>query len=798
MSHLYLSPIAQAIPDSGHGYDVVDHTRVRAEFGGDEGLQRLLDAAGDHGLGVIVDHVPNHVSVAEADRNEPWWTMLRDGRSSQAARWFDVDWDLTGGRVIVPKLGSPLDEVLAEGGLEIADGDLGPELRYGPLRFPLAEGTEDLDVVDAVARQNYELVWWRDPRRNVRRFFTIDDLVAVRVEHDDVAEAVDTLPRRLAAHPAFAGVRVDHVDGLAAPGPYLEQLRELIGDDRLLLVEKIVGPGERLPEGWPVDGTTGYEHVVSTEHTLLDPAAEEILRADWVTHESGGDASLGARSFDDLALEARREVLDDGLRPDLDRLLRAIAAASSADTGSDTVTDAGGGTGADVAGGPDDGLDDEGSDAVRRVVIAMTTSLDRYRTYLPADPASADVFDDVVAAAREMLGDDDAACAELDRVAGIVRNDPTALQRWQQLTGPAMAKGVEDRVFYRWFPLASLCEVGGEPDVFSTSVAQFHDDQRRRQADSPTAMLTETTHDTKRSGGVRARSLALAAEARRWSEISADWRRDHADVCDGIDGGLVTLALQTAVTARPITADRLEAYLVKAAREGDLVTSWTEPDDGLERRLARLASTLAGDVSRTTSDDTPLASFATTVETAGGSIGVRMAALHLTCPGFPDLYQGSPRALLSLVDPDNRRPPDWSALADLVGRTPSSDVRAALDDGDVDLARSILVDRVLHLRRRRPDVFGADAGYRELEVDGEGAEHVIAFARCSPDGEPGVVTIVTRALSEPVDASAVTVTFPDGTWRSVTHDDASLVDGGGRRLADVIDVHGVDVLDRIS
>ena len=424
----------------------------------------------------------------------------------------------------------------------------------------------------------------------------------------------------------------------------------------------------------------------------------------------------------------------------------------------------------------------------------MTTSLDRYRTYLPSDPGSEAVFDDVVGAARRTLGDDDEALAELDRVADVVRTDPAARTRWQQLTGPAMAKGVEDRVFYRWFPLASLCEVGGEPDVFSTSVDAFHDDQRRRQADSPTGMLSETTHDTKRSAGVRARSLALAAHARRWSDVGGEWRRAHADECRDVDGGLVTLALQTAVTTRPITADRLEAYLVKAAREGDLVTSWTEPDEELEGRLGRLAAVLADEMS----GDGPLAEFAALIEEEGGSVGVRMAALQLTCPGFPDLYQGSPRALLSLVDPDNRSLPDWAGLADLVARNPSSDVRSALSDGDVDLARSILVDRVLHLRRRRPDVFGVDAGYRELAVAGDGAEHVVAFARCSPDGEPGVVTIVTRALAEPVDGDALTVTFPQGTWRSITHDDAKLVDGGERRLSDVLDRHGVDVLDRIS
>ena len=178
---------------------------------------------------MIIDHVPNHMSVAEAHLNDRWWEMLRDGRRSPAAAWFDVDWDAADGKVIVPKLGDPLDEVVAAGALSIVDGERGPELHYGPLRFPLAVGTEHLDVAEAVERQHYRLQWWRDPARNVRRFFTIDDLVAVRAEDPAVAATIDTIPAQLAEHPAFAGVRVDHVDGLARPEAYLRGLR---GSDR--------------------------------------------------------------------------------------------------------------------------------------------------------------------------------------------------------------------------------------------------------------------------------------------------------------------------------------------------------------------------------------------------------------------------------------------------------------------------------------------------------------------------------------------------------------------------------------
>ncbi len=770
VSHVYLSPIAEAVPGSGHGYDVTDHTSVRAEFGGVDGLDMFLGAAHERSLGVIIDHIPNHVSVEHADLNEPWWTTLRDGADSPSAKWFDIDWQATGGKVIIPKLGASLGEMLAAGDITNGASDLGPELRVGTLRFPLAPGTEDLGVADALDRQHYRLVHWRNPERNVRRFFTIDDLVAVCVEDREVAEIVDTIPRRLVDHPAFAGVRVDHVDGLAAPGDYLESLRDLIGD-RLLFVEKIVAPGERLPNHWPVDGTTGYEQIAAAEHALLDPGAEAPLMRTW-------RSSTNARSFADLNRTARSEVLAGGLAPDFDRLAREIVAADG------TMRFA----------------------AVRRALDALTLSIERYRTYLPDDDASNTVLDEVVEnAASGVNGASHGIDAETIRsIAGVIRDNTDVLARWQQLTGPAVAKGGEDRAFYRWFPLASLCEVGGEPAQFSVPVTEFHEVQCQRQAEHPTAMLAETTHDTKRSAGVRARSLALAARAEEWSALVADWTAEHSEMVDAISGsaagdggGLVHLALQTAATAQPLDAERLGDYLVKAAREADLVTSWIEPDDAVESGLRSIAAQIITDVT-----SGPLDDFVGRIEREGDAVGLGLLALHLTCPGFADLYQGSPKRLLTLVDPDNRSAVDWDEIERLVERVRTSDSATAFADDDVDLARTILTERLLHLRGRRPEAFGTGAGYEELELTGSGAEHVVAYARTDGD-MPLVVVIVARALSPDANLDDVEVALPAGTWRSLTVDDAKIEDGGGRRLTDLLErpagVEGVlrfEVLDR--
>ena len=760
VSHVYLSPINEAVPGSGHGYDVTDHTRVRTDFGGAERLDALLDAAAAHELGVIVDHVPNHVSVERAELNAPWWETLRDGPTSSSATWFDIDWKAADDRVIIPKLGAPLSDMLAAGEITTGVGDLGPEIRVHGLRFPLAPGTEDLDVGDAVDRQHYRLAHWRDPARNVRRFFTIDDLVAVCVEDHDVAQVVDTIPRHLSGHPAFAGVRVDHVDGLAAPGDYLRGLRELIGD-RLLFVEKIVAPGERIPEHWPVDGTTGYEHVDATEHVLLDPNAEAALGRVWTRW-------AGDLSFEQVERSARAEVLASGLDPDFARL-----AAETVDTSPDAP------------------------EQVREALDELTLAIERYRTYLPDDAASQDVFDHVVATATA-IDDDGPEADQVRQVADLLRRFPNLLQRWQQLTGPAVAKGGEDRAFYRWFPLAALCEVGGDPGRFSTPVAAFHDAQIARQQRHPSAMLAETTHDTKRSAGVRARSLALAARSTEWAPIVDQWIGAHTDVVDvlgdELGGGIINLALQTAVTAQPIDAQRLGDYLVKSAREADLLTTWTEPDDLVESTLRGLAASLVDDA---TAGD--LAEFSRVIEREGDLVGVGMLALHLTCPGFADLYQGSPRRLLSLVDPDNRAPVDWDAFVALIDQIPTTDTATALSGGDIDLARAVLTQRVLRLRHRRPDAFDASAGYAELDVSGAGSQHVVAFARTDADGEPLVVVIVPRAVVD-VSFDDTRVELPGGTWRSMTIDDAAIVDGGERPLSDLLrrppGTAVFDVLDR--
>jgi (1->4)-alpha-D-glucan 1-alpha-D-glucosylmutase len=700
ISHVYLSPVTEAVPGSTHGYDVVDHARVRDELGGLDGLSELLDEVAGRGMGALIDHVPNHVAIARAELNQRWWAMLRDGPGSQAARWFDVDWEVAGGRVILPVLGDPLDDVVDR--LAIVGG----ELRLGQRRWPLADGTAGLPPPEALARQHYRLQWWRHPARNVRRFFAIDGLAAVRVEDPAVVAVVDTVPRLLADHPGFAGVRVDHVDGLVDPLGYLDGLRATIGD-RWLLVEKILAAGETLPAAWPVDGTTGYEHAAVLEHALLDRRGWDQLREQWV--EVTGDP----RPFAAWELDARREVLEHALRPDLERVARVAAPA---------------GDGKDVI------------DAVE----TLSVHLGRYRTYLP-DPEGEPALGAAVASAVAERPDLEPL---VERLAAALHERGEWRVRWQQLTGPATAKGVEDRAFWRYGPLASLCEVGGraEPDPTLDPVAALHAHHAAVAGRWPRTLLAGTTHDTKRGEDVRATGLALAADARRWVGLVGDW---FAATTSTVDPATQWLVLQTALMTPGVDRVRLAAFGVKAAREANLHTSWDSPDGPFEAAVEQLAA----EVLRWP----PAVELARQLERRGRAIALAMLVVRLTGPGVADVYQGTEAFRYLLVDPDNRVEPDHEALDALVERATALDGRAAWAEPGAPAARAVVMTRLL------PTVAGLTG---HLPIDAP--EELVAFARNGPEGEPQLVTVVSRAG---VGAPDAVVDVPPGRWRHALVDD---------------------------
>lgn len=695
---VYLSPILRAEPGSTHGYDVVDHTEVDPERGGDDGLTALAEAAHTAGLGVLIDTVPNHMGVATPVENAWWWDLLQHGREAEHAAAFDVDWEAGDGRIRVPILGDDEDGRSALDDLSIEDG----ELRYFDHRLPIAPGTADDDASprEVHDRQHYELVNWRraDSELNYRRFFAVNTLAAIRVEDPAVFDGSHVEIGRWFDDGLADGIRVDHPDGLLDPGAYLDRLSERIGGAPIW-VEKILEGEEDLPAEWATLGTTGYDALGDVDRVLVDPTGLPTLG------QLAG-VELTRDAWDDLVHTTKRGIADGILGSEVRRLARLVP----------EVPDA--------------------VDALAEILTAFPV----YRSYLPLGDEYLDAALDEAETRRPELADAFAALAPRLRSS----TDPLAA-RFQQTSGMVMAKGVEDTAFYRYTALTSLTEVGGDPAETDISVAEFHHRQARRQAEWPSSMTTLSTHDTKRSEDVRARIDALSEVADRWAEHAVALHTSNGFP----DRQLEQLVWQAAVGAWPIERERLHAYVEKAAREAGDSTTWTAPDETFEAALHAAVDGLY-DSRRA---NAALLDAVADVEAAGWSNSLVAKAIQLTMPGVPDVYQGSELWDRSLVDPDNRRPVDYAERRAVLAR---------LDDGwlppvDADGAAKLLVtSRLLRLRREHPSRF---AEYTPIGADGPAADHVVAFSR---GGVTTVATRLSLRLAEHGGWKSTTVTLPEG------------------------------------
>jgi (1->4)-alpha-D-glucan 1-alpha-D-glucosylmutase len=759
VSHVYTSPVLEAEEGSQHGYDVVDHGRVRAELGGEAALERFVSALAAHGLAWLVDIVPNHVSVATPRRNRWWWATLRDGPEAREAQAFDVDWAAGGGRLVLPVLGAPLDEVLDQGQVAVVAGDGEPVLRiYGETELPLrpdthgeaaAAGADRAALAAVLERQHYRLDWWRRPTRNYRCFFDISDLAALRVEEPWVFEASHRLVRDWVDAGWLAGVRVDHVDGLLDPAGYLCRLRDVIGD-RWLVVEKILTPGEVLPPEWPVDGTTGYEFARLAAGALVSRTGVERLDDLY--------AEIAGRRVDYAQIEhqAKREALERRLGPDLAQLDRLAAAALGPQAGSGPVR--------------------------RRALTELLASFSVYRTYLgegagasPRHREDRELLEEAVERAERHRPE---VAPVVEALAEAVADPADEAQRrlqerLQQVSGPVMAKGGEDTALYRYHRLLALNDVGFAPDLVPDPAA-FHREMAALVRHHPFSMVTTSTHDTKRSEDVRARLAVVSELPDRWAELTRRWLARTEAVA--VDAPVRYLALQTVVGAWPIDVERLRRYLVKAAREAGERTSWTDPDAGYEAALDELAGALTDREGL----GAEIAGFVDDLRRPWSANVIGQTILRLTAGGVPDTYRGTELVDLSLVDPDNRRPVDWNRRRDLLGalegQGQDADLIRAWNVGDLDRAKLLTIYRLCHLRREWPDAFGPDAPHRPLPVAGPNADRLMAYGR----GDR-VAVLVTR-LPATTDAGAwqaTTVVLPAGRWRPVLSDDGPFDAPGG-------------------
>lgn len=777
ITDLYLSPVLQAAPGSTHGYDVVDHTRISDTIGGREGLERLAATAHARGMGLVVDVVPNHMAVpTPAWHNRALWSVLKHGPESPCARWFDVDL-AEGEGLLMPVLGARIGTVLAAGELvldrAVVPGDGGadeeqPVLRYYDHLFPVRPETEDLPLAELVGRQHYRLAYWRvaDEELNYRRFFDVGTLAGICVEDREVFDATHALLLELFDAGVIDGFRIDHPDGLADPRGYLRRLDEATGG-AWVVAEKILEEDEDLPDDWPVAGTTGYDTAWRLHALQVDPDGAAPLAA--LMHEVTGEQT----TLDDVIEQAKRQIVETSLYAEIHLLTTMLA---------------------DICRG-DVRLRDHTFRSLQDCVVELVVAFGRYRAYVvpgeAAPPEAEHVVREAADVARSRLDPDrhDTLDLVVDLVLGREAGSAgrhgeerraELVVRFPQVCGAVMAKGVEDTAYYRWTHLVSLCEVGGAPDRFGVGPDELHEHARRTAESWPATMTAGSTHDTKRGEDVRSRIGALAAHAEEWTALVRHLRAATADTRPAdLDGRTENLLWQTLAgtwtAAGPIEADRLTAYLVKAAREQKAWTTWTATDEAREQDLVRYATALL-------EHPEVVAGFTGWVEQVAPTVRRSVLAtklLQLTVPGVADVYQGTEVTGTSLVDPDNRRPVDLEGLATTLaaldaGRTPSGLAEEKL----------AVTAAALRVRREHPGAFvGEDARYEPLPAT---TGRAVAFARRDAAG-PRVAVIATRLGDAPglEEASVVLPEPPPGeTWRSVLT--GSPADGGAAPLGDLL------------
>ncbi|WP_295524098.1 malto-oligosyltrehalose synthase [uncultured Pseudacidovorax sp.] len=890
ISHVYCSPLQRARPGSTHGYDVVAHDQINPELGGEAGFMRFCAALQRHGMGQILDLVPNHMGVLGGDN--PWWEdVLENGPASLYANHFDIEWQPAdpelAGKVLLAVLGGAYGQVLDDGELKLAlDAATGrlsihyhdhcwpvaPESYAPVLRSaePLMAGTEDSAALAGVAQafaslptgadeaarrardktaaqarlaallgestafgsvlqsavtrwnhprhrealhqlleaQHYRLAFWRvaSDEINYRRFFDVNELAALRMERPEVFEATHALPLDLVARGLVDGLRIDHPDGLHDPAVYFDRLqqgfarrtgRRLAADDGsgrperplYVVAEKIAAGHEEVPEAWAIHGTTGYRFANVAAGVLVDTEAEAAFERIW----RGFTGELAP--FHEVEYQGKRAVTRNALASDLTMIAAAALRIARADRRTRDYT----------------------LNNLRRALAEVATCMRVYRSYVTARGLSDQdrhYIDDAIEAARERgeLADDSiydfvgqALRGELHAGNPVLHPQVLALAaRFQQFSAPVAAKGVEDTAFYRWYPLASLNEVGGDPATFGFTLEEFHEASADRARRWPHTLLASSTHDNKRAEDVRMRLHALSELPALWRLALRRWHaltEPEAQVAmleHGVSPSRADeyLLYQTMLgiwpaagadqQAREDLAERLVRYMHKAAREGKRHTSWVTPDEEYEGALEMFVRGVV-DSEEFRADFEPLVAR---LAWWGGLNSLVFTALKFCSAGVPDTYQGTECLDFSLVDPDNRRPVDYEARSELLAglealaarpeRMPEA-LAERMTPARLGEAKLWTVWRLLQMRREQAALM-RDGDHRPLMASGDADDAVIAFTRQA--GQDAMVFVAGRFFASqdadrrdapppagwdahPWAGTRLTLPRCDGGWRDV-------------------------------
>lgn len=825
VSHLYTSPYLQASLNSTHGYDVVDPSKVNAQLGNDESHRKLCETLQAAGLGQMIDIVPNHMAIL-GKQNPWWWDVLENGPSSHFSIYFDIDWSASEERwpnkVLLPLLSDHYGRILENGQLKLSFQNGFFVLHYQDYTFPidpsslsgflrkvanscnsellafLAESyarlprptvtsrqaidrrhhdkavlfdlmvrlcndepetktaiiaeverlNHNVDALDEfINLQNYRLAFWRIASRDLgyRRFFDIKDLVGLRIEDPEVFRATHVLPIAWFLKGWVQGLRVDHPDGLRNPEEYFNRLQEVC-PGAWIIAEKILEPGEKLPQNWQVAGTTGYDFLNLLNGLFIDPTGKKAL-TDFYRNIIGEKAD-----FDYLVHHCKLLVLRELFGSEVNRLSSLFV---------------------DICERHRRQRDYSKSE-LHEAICQTAACFPVYRSYVSAADGLVRKEDEayVNTAINQAIKESPELEVELFhflkellllRIPGELEGD--FAMRFQQLTGPVMAKGFEDTALYRYQRLIALNEVGSDPGCFGISLSQFHEACQAAQKEHPLSLLASTTHDTKRSEDFRSR-LALLSEipeefctvAQRWMDIN----KRHLNE-DLPDRNTEYLLYQTLVGAWPISQERVLTYMEKAVREAKEHTSWNKPNKDYETRLHHFVQAIMQD--ETFKSD--LESFIARLVHPGRINSLAQTLIKLTAPGIPDIYQGSELWDLTLVDPDNRQIVDFALRRQMLAEIKNLSPEQILTKMEEGLPKLWLIWKTLLLRKHHPEFFSPKSPYRPLYAQGKNSDHVVAFMR----GE-SVVSLTPRfILRLKNDWKDTSLELPKGSWlNSLTGD----------------------------
>ena len=756
---LYASPIFEAVEGSMHGYDVTNPYRINPEIGTEEELFTVAKKLKDIGINWLQDIVPNH--MAFSPKNNWLMDVLKEGINSKYATFFDIDLS-NNQKLMVPFLGADLDQVIEAGELKVASVDGKYFLRYGDSDWPVnttsqqelekktKEQIEDKDFVKDIANQQfYRLCNWQETNRsiNFRRFFTVNSLICLNIQKLENFEVYHRYILSLVKKGIFQGLRIDHIDGLYDPKKYLDRLREAVGDEVYIVVEKILEKDEQVPSDWAVQGNTGYDFLAMTNNLFTNQANKE--RFDKIYQDVTG------KSLDpDILIEEKKtSFLFEYMQGELNNLFSLFIELKLI---------------------PDEEIKSVGTTQLKRGIAQMLIQMPVYRYYnynFPLPPADEENLKALLSSIAKKKELDNVASLlqklfiEIPRKASQDQNENLSrfYQRLMQFSGPLMAKGVEDTVMFTYNRFIGHTEVGDTPDAFGFSIDDFHEKMTNRQVNWPLSLNGSATHDTKKGEDFRARINVLTDLPDEWSNtvnefISSVQQSEKLNkLFKSVHNNDSYLILQTILGVLPFPGQdfddldsRLKLFIEKALREAKKRSDWAEPNEEYEQLVQQFALQL---INKEEKSFVVINKFLNRIADFGIVNSLAQTVLKFTCPGVPDIYQGTELWDLSLVDPDNRRPVDYEKRMELISEDAA--FKTLWENRSSGSVKLWLTRQLIKVRKANQEVFTL-GNYIPLKVTGSYKSNLFAFARVYKD-QCFVVAV-------PIGLAAITKNLTDFDW----------------------------------